>query len=418
MGPIAKATIRTSFVLGLRLVVQAGTLLLVARMLGPEKFGTFAGIAALAVLVGAFSTFGTHFVLLGEVSKDRRQREQVLAYAVPTTLIGGSILFFVYMAICSLTFSQITLPISVIACIGITETILMPLFVLPVIEQLALEKTARSQLLMVFPPALRMLAAVGVILVMPEHPLILFAWLYMLTAFLVLFALNLYSKNTWLKVKQWRLIGKQELRRSAGYATLALTAVGPSELDKILAVKLLPLDVSGLYAAVSRVIGAATLPVIALLLSAMPRLFRDSEKNLLKNRRLMNYIFISVFLYGLLLAGLLWMLSPVFEWLFGKQYTGMTEILTWLCFVVPGLALRIAAGSVLITMDKPWMRASVEVFGMLALAISAMVFFQHLGAKGMALALAVSEWGMAVIGIGLSMYLRNKNKHSNDAARS
>lgn len=418
MGTIAKATIRTSFVLGLRLVVQAGTLMLVARMLGPGQFGAFAGIAALAVVLGAFSTFGTHLVLLGEVSKDKKQREQVLAYAVPTTLISGGILFLAYLVISSLMFSQIALPVSVVACIGITEIILMPLFVFPVIEQLAIEKTARSQLIMVFPLVLRMLVALGVILLTPHNPLNLFAWLYLLTAVLALLTVRFFSKDAWLRIRQWRLIGKKEFRRSAGYAALSLTAISPNELDKILAVKLLPLEVSGLYAAVSRIIGAAILPVIALLLSAMPRLFRENEKSLSRNRRLMDYIFISVFLYGLLLSGLLWVLSPVFEWVFGKQYAGTAEILAWLCFVVPALALRIAAGSVLVTMDKPWTRASIEVFGMLALAISAMAFFQHLGAKGMALALAVSEWGMAVMGVGLSMYLHNKNKQGNDTIHS
>jgi O-antigen/teichoic acid export membrane protein len=408
MGPIAKSTVRTSFVLGLRLVVQAGTLLLVARMLGPEQFGAFAGIAALAVLLGAFSTFGTHLVLLGEVSKDKKQREEVLAYAVPTTLMGGSLLFLVYLAIYHLFLSEVALPIFVVVCIGVTEVILMPLFVFPVVEQIALEKTASSQLLTVIPLAFRMLAALGVMLLMPENPLDLFAFLYMLTALLILYAENFFSENGWPAIRRWQLIGKQDLKRSAGYATLALTAIGPSELDKILAVKLLPLGVSGVYAAISRVIGAAILPVIALLLSSMPRLFRDNEENLSRNKRLMDYIFISVFLYGLLLSGLLLLLLPVLEWLFGKQYAGMAEILPWLCFAVPGLALRTAAGSMLITMNKPWMRTGIEVFGMLALAASAIAFAQYLGAKGMALALAVSEWGMAVVSIRLSVYFRQK----------
>src|SRR5690606_12994502 len=106
----------------------------------------------------------------------------------------------------------------------------------------------------------------------------LFAFLYMLTALLILYAENFFSENGWPAIRRWQLIGKQDLKRSAGYATLALTAIGPSELDKILAVKLLPLGVSGVYAAISRVIGAAILPVIALLLSSMPRLFRDNEE--------------------------------------------------------------------------------------------------------------------------------------------
>jgi len=38
-GAIAQSTIRTSVVLGLRLAVQAGGLLLVARLLEPQQFG-------------------------------------------------------------------------------------------------------------------------------------------------------------------------------------------------------------------------------------------------------------------------------------------------------------------------------------------------------------------------------------------
>ena len=88
-GPIARATIRTSFVLGLRLIVQAGTLLLVARMLGPEQFGAFAGVAALAMLLGVLASFGTTWILLSELTNSLKQRSPVLAYALPTTLICG-----------------------------------------------------------------------------------------------------------------------------------------------------------------------------------------------------------------------------------------------------------------------------------------------------------------------------------------
>lgn len=410
-GPIARATIRTSAVLGLRLIVQAGTLLLVARMLGPEQFGAFAGVAALAVLMGTFSTFGTHLVLLGEVSKEANQREHVLSYAVPTTLISGSLLFATYLAISFFWFSGMKLPLSVLVCIGITETILLPLFLLPAIEQLALEKTARSQLLMILPLSLRMLVAAGVVLAAPEQPLTVFAYLYMATAMLALAFMKLYSQDAWLTIKHWKLANRQQLKHSAGYATLALTAAGPSELDKMIAVKLLPLGVSGLYAAASRVIGAATLPVTALLLSALPRLFRDAESNPIQNQRLMNWIFVAVFLYSLILAGFLWLAAPVFEWLFGAKYTGVTEMLKWLCLAVPGLALRIAVGSVLMTMGKPWVRAGFEVFGMLILTFSAITLLPLFGGKGMALALASSEWGMATIGL---LIIQNQDNHNRE----
>ncbi|MDK8755545.1 hypothetical protein [Acinetobacter radioresistens] len=398
MGPITKSTLHTSLVLGLRLLVQTGTLLLVARMLGPDQFAAFAGISALAVLLGTFSTFGTHIVLLAEVSKDKTQRLQVLRYAVPTTLITSNLLFFAYIIICILFFKSIELSLSVIFCIGFTETVLLPLFLIPATEELALEKTARSQLLMIFPLGLRTLAAGILILLALSQPLVVFAWLYLSSAVLALLCMKWYKPNAWLSPSEWQLANKQELKHSAGYATLALTAAGPTELDKMLAVKLLPLGVGGLYIAASRAVGAATLPVTALLLAAMPRLFRGHIESQIQSRRLNRWILGSVLIYGIILAGLLWLFASWVEWLFGYKYHGIAEILQWLCWVVPALALRISLASMLMTMEKPWLRASIEIFGMLALVIGATILYPLLGVGGMVLALAISEWGMVIIG--------------------
>lgn len=394
MGPIARSTLRTSIVLGLRLLIQASTLLIIARMLGPSQYAAFAGMAALAVLLGTFSTFGTHLVLFAEVAKDPEQRSRVLSYAVPTTLITGSILFFVYITSYLLFFQDIGLSWSIIFCIGLTETVLLPLFLIPATEELALEKTARSQLLMIFPLGFRILAAFVVMLLAVSHPLVVFAWLYLISSIVTLFCIKWYKPNAWLRPPQWRLANQQQLKHSAGYAALALTAAGPSELDKMLAVKLLPLGIGGLYIAASRVVGAATLPVTALLLAALPRLFRGQLETRAQSERLNRWILVSVLVYGAVLAGLLWLFAPWVEWLFGQKYQGITQILQWLCWVVPALALRLSLASMLMAVDRPWARAGIEIFGMLALVIGAVILYPLFGVVGMVWALAISEWGM------------------------
>ena len=405
-GAIARSTIRTSFVLGLRLVVQAGTLLLVARMLGPEQYGAFAAIAALAVLMGTFATFGTHFVLLVEVAKDPSQSQSILAYAVPTTMISGGALCLLYLVAGRLAFDDTSVPMVAIACIGLTETLLLPLYSLPVAEELALEKTARSQLLVVFPLALRMAVAILVMLTSPAQPLFVFAWLYLATALLALAAIKIYKPQAWLSAKHWKLPNRAELKCSAGYAMLSFTAAGPGELDKMLAVKLLPLGVSGVYAAASRVVGAATLPVTALLLSALPRLVRHAGPHSANSQRLNCWIYLGVLVYGLLLACFLWLAAPTIQRLFGSYYDGLDSMLQWLCIAVPGLALRMTVANHLVTRNQPWLRAAFEVLGMVSLAIAAFILYPILGPKGMALALAVSEWGM--VGFGL-IFLTKKN---------
>lgn len=392
MGPIAKSTIKTTFVLGLRLVVQAGTLLCVARMLGPEQFGAFAGVAALAVLMGTFATFGTHLVLLGEVSKDPSRRGAVLCYAVPTTLITGSLLLAVYLVSFQLGFSSLGLPLAAMVCIGITEMLILPLCLLPASEQLALEKTAQSQLLMVTPLAMRMLAALAVLLASPEHPLSIFANLYLATALAVLVVMKMYKSDSWLSMQDWRLPRFAQLKHSCGYATLAMTAAGPSELDKLLALKLMPLGASGIYAAASRVIGAAVLPVTALLLSAMPKLFRNSIEPSRQGQYLVKLIFLSVLGYGLLLAGLVWFVSPVFEILFGQAYTGLTQALQLLCLAVPGIALRHTGASILMTLGLPWIRVMIELLGMALLVVLSIAFAYNSVQQSVALAFIISEW--------------------------
>lgn len=394
-GPIALATLRTSVVLGLRLIVQAGTLLLVARMLGPEQFAAFTGIAALAVLMGTFATFGTHLVLLAQVSRDPAQRDHILPYAVPTTLIAGGLLFAAYLLITQTVFANLDLSFWVLFCIGLAEIVLLPLFVLPATEELALEKTARSQLLMVLPLALRMAVAVLVASLQVADPLTPFSLLYVVSAALALLVMRLLKPRAWPAIRCWRLATRAELKHSVGYATLAMTAAGPGELDKMLAVKLMPLGASGLYAAASRVIGAAVLPVVALLLSAMPKLFRYSAQPNAQGQRLSKWIFISVFVYGWLLAGLLYFAAPWIEWLFGGKYAGMAQVLQLLCLAVPGMVLRHASGNMLVAKEAPWIRSIIELLGV-ALLIS-FVFFIQLsnGQAKMIFAIILTEWVMA-----------------------
>lgn len=400
-GPIARGTVRTTFVLGLRLLVQAGTLLLVARMLGPHQFGAFAGVAALAVMLGTLSTFGTHLVLLGEVSKESTRREQILPYAVPSTLLCGGVLLAIYLLICTLALRESGVALPVLLAIGITEMWLQPLFGLPASEHLALGRIARSQMLQTLPLALRLAAAASVFLLRPADPLAAYGYGYLAASVLALGFATLTMPSAWPAPGLWHLPGTTELRETAGYAALAITATSPAELDKTLATKLLPLAASGLYAAGARVIGAATLPVIAMLLSALPRLFREGQDQPKRSARLLRWIFAAALGYSIALAVVLWFIAPVFVWVFGPKYHGIEHTIHWLTLAVPGMALRIAAGSVLMALGRPWMRVGFEAGGLIALLVAATLLTAKMGAIGMPLALACSEWTMAATGIVL-----------------
>ncbi|MHB8385761.1 lipopolysaccharide biosynthesis protein [Metallibacterium sp.] len=403
-GPIARATLRTSTVLGLRLFVQAGTLLLVARMLGPHDFGAFAGVAALAVMLGTLSTFGTHIVLLAEVSRDPQRRATVLPFALSTTLICGSLLFALYLLLATTLLGEAGIGLNVLIALGIAELILQPLLNLPGAEHQGHGRIATSQLLITLPLALRLLAAGTVWLLHPIDPLRDYAWGYLGASALALFIATLSLRQAWPALRDWRLPRLAELRHAAGYAVLNLTATGPSELDKTLALKLLPLAAAGVYAASARVIGALTLPVLAQMLSAMPRLFREGQTDRARSGRLLRWVFAATLGYSLLLAAALWVAAPLFDLLFGSRYQAIGETIRWLTLAVPGMALRIVAGSALMTLGKPWMRVGFEAVGLTSLLIVSASFVPRLGLAGMPLALACAEWAMAILGWSYIIY--------------
>ena len=408
-GPIARGTIRTTFILGLYTLVQAGTLLLVARMLGPHQFGAFAGIASLAVFLGTLSPFGTNVVLLREVAKEPSRRDPVLAYAIPTTLLCGSVLLVIYFAVCMLVVRTAKVPATVLLTIGITEICLQALFRLVVAEHQGLGRIARSQLLKTLPMVLRLTATVGVLLARTPDPLISYGYAYPAASLLgLMFAVRTFPSG-WPPSSHWRLPTLNELRDNAGYAALTISASGPGELDKTLATKLLPLPIAGLYAVGTRIIAAVTLPVIAMMESALPRLFREGNEQPRRTSQLLLWIFGATFVYSLLIAIALWLTSPIFEWLFGTRFHGLDHMLRWLCLVVPGMALRMSVGNALMALGRPWVRVMLEIAGLMTLITMAVAFTVLFSENGMPLALACSEWLMAVV--GWTYLLRHLSMH-------
>jgi O-antigen/teichoic acid export membrane protein len=395
-------------VLGLRLLAQTGTLLLIARLLGPRDYGAFAGISSLAVILGTLSTFGTHLVLLGEMSRDPTRRDHVLSHAIPATLACGTLLLAMFLAICLAWLRETDMPLRALLAIGITETLLQPLFNLPASELLAHGRVARSQLLATLPLALRLAAAAGVVLLAPADPLTAYSYAYLAASTAALAIITCAIPRPWLAPNRWRWPTRAEWREAAGYAALNITANSPAELDKTLAAKLLPLADSGVYAAGQRVIGAATLPVIAMMLSALPRLFREGHDDRSRTAYLLRWIFAATAAYSSVLSCVLWLCAPALSWLFGHKYAGIEHMLHWLVISVPGMALRVATGSTLMALGKPWMRVSLEVAGLVALLTASIVMTARFGAMGMPLALSCSEWTMAAIGALMTAIVARK----------
>ncbi|MGD9889296.1 MAG: lipopolysaccharide biosynthesis protein [Halothiobacillaceae bacterium] len=395
---IARATISTSAVLVLRMIAQVGSLLLFAHLLGPESFSSFVGMASLAVTLGTLSTFGTHFLLLRETScAPPNQPAKLLPLTLGTTLFSGSLLLAIYLFVTSQWLQQDNINLLALLAIGVSDIIALPLLQIPSAKLQGQGQIARSQLLLTLPLALRLLAVALILIWQPDNTLNMLALAYAAASLASLpFGLMLMQQD-WPHLRDWRLPKRSEWRETSGFAALNLTAIAPNELDKTIAMQVLsPIDAST-YAVGSRVMGPLVLPVLAMMLSTLPRLFREHGGSA-QNNDLMRISLLAALGYGLLAAVALWFFAPWVAWPFGEQFAGLTETLRWLALAVPGLTLRYVVSNALMSQGRPWLRVIVESIGLLALGFAALQLTAF-GSTGMALALACSEWTMALLGL-------------------
>lgn len=397
-GAIALATLRTSGVLVLRLFVQAGTLLIVARMLGVEAFGSFTGATALAVTLGALSTFGTHLLLLREISRHSELSADFMSRAMGATLLCGSILFSCYLLLTTLWLKPVGINVPALMAIGVSDILILPLLQLPAVEWQGKGDIARSQLLLILPLGLRLLAAIAVLIWHPIDILVAYAFAYAGAAVVSLLLVKYFLHHPWPHWRHWRLPTRDQWKNATGYAVLNMTALGPNELDKTLAMHLLPAASAGAYAAGSRVMGALFLPILAMILSSLPRMFQE------RNGIIERITLLAAFVYGLIAAMALWVIAPGVSWLLGDQYVSLEMTLHWLALVVPGMALRYAICNALMARGNAWVRVAVEIIGLTALGMAA-VLLSTQGIKGMVLAVVCSEWLMVILG-GMMIFLR------------
>lgn len=404
-GPIARSTLRTSSVLGLRLIAQAGTLVLLARLLGPMHFGAYAALAALAVLLSTLATFGTHLTLLRDLSQDLAKREQALCLTLGTTALCATLLFALYLLLSFTWLRHLGAGMLVVTGLGVAELLLQPFLSIASTEWHARGQIARAQLLLTSPQLLRLIAAAAVWLAGTANPLPVYALCHMAAAIIALGLALAVSPQRWPMPQSWRLPSAPQWYENSGYAFLNITAAGPTELDKTLAARLLPISSAGVYSAAARVIGALVIPVVAMLLSALPRLFRETDS---RSRRLLRWLFFTTASYGFIAGITIWWAAQLAERLFGSSYAGIAQNIRWLALAVPGMALRISSANVLMSLDRPWLRVTLELSGLILLSASAWQLTSSAYPQGLAISVVLMEWVMAITGWGF-LYARSMN---------
>lgn len=414
-GRLAGTSVHTAALLSLRVASQALLLLFLVRLLDPSSYGSFATAASLALVLGLFPTLGAGYLAMERTPREEGAAADIWRYAWPMTVVLGLLLLAGYIPLAQFAGGQAALSLTNLLWLGVAELLLAPLTMLLSFILRAHDRVPLSQWLQWAPLGMRVLAVLPCFLAPASERLELFVLLYAASS-LAGFVLAWMIARRHVALGWWpRRPSLEELRTGSAYALMHATAACPTELDKVVASRVVGAYDTGLYAAASRILSASVMPVMAMLLAAQPRLFQHARAPSREHASLVRHIAIISAGWGLFAGAALLMVSKLVPWLLGPSFAESALLLGWLAAAAPFLCLRISAGTILVAASRPLQRTTIELSGVIIIVGMMVLLTPYVGVRGLPITIIAAEFAMASAGWWMiARVLRNRHAQPTD----
>lgn len=388
-GALARNTVLATAWQGVRLVLQFAYLVLVARVLGVEGYGVFAGSASLAASLSPLVGLGFGMILVQEVSRAPSRFPEFWAKALRAVAVSGPVMAGVMLAL-----APLLLPVddhwAVILLIAAAELLAMPLVAASSLAFQAHEQLGRTMFNHVQLNILRF-GAVALLAAGDQGGLVPFAWAYFgATAVAALLSLGQIRRAFGHPdMARAHLAGR--VREGLGFSLSVVANTAHAEIDKTLLLRLGSAEAAGNYSVANRIVAAVTTPLIAYILASVPRLFREGEQGIRAVAALARRLLLPILLYGVVAAAVLLVCAPILPWIFGDGFVTVLDLVLWLA-PLPLLAGISQLGlNVLTASGRQRARVAIEAAALLGNAALNVVLIPRFGAEGAALAALGSQ---------------------------
>ncbi len=372
-----------------RLAVQTFYLVLVVRFLGAQVYGDFAGMVALVTSIAPMAGAGLGVVLVKHVSRNPESLAVYWGRAFIVVAVTAPVLILFVLVISDVLFTGIynRILLLIIAC---SEIFLVALINVCVSVFLGKESLGWSTFIHVI---LNMCRLVGFILLIITDMLDIgaFAWNYFFSTLLAGVIIVSLTKSRCGKIR-WRLRGvHKDITEGISYASVGFLGIAHAEIDKTLMLKLSNPSDTGVYSAAARIVSAGSLPLVAYILSTVPKLFRMGEHGYVYTVRASLKLLCPAVAYGII-AGLgLYFCAPLFPLILGQDFENSAKLIRWLS----PLPLLYGSSNLMLTVltctNLQWVRFWVEGTGFGLNILLNISFIPIYGITGPVISLLVSQ---------------------------
>ncbi len=317
---------------GLKIFVQAGYFILIARALGPAQYGAFVGTVALIALVAPFGGVGSGNLLIKNVSRDRSLFAEYWGNALLISFVSGALLLGLVLAVAHFALPA-TIPWTLILLVSLSDILFVKGAEIGAQCFQATDELRYTAFVTLLPYILRMIGAVIVFVVWRHATALMWGWFYLgCTVISAAVAITLATaKLGGPSLALWRIRGEIEEGFYFGASLSAQTVY--NDIDKMMLARLSTLDATGIYAAAYRLIDVAFTPVRSVLYAAYANFFRHGKAGLAVSYSYAKKILPKMLGYSLLIFVGLYVAAPIVPIILGKDYARAVEALRWLALL-------------------------------------------------------------------------------------
>lgn len=329
---IAKGALWMAIAYALRLGIQAGYFIIVARLLGAEQYGELASILSLVAIAFPFSGLGSGEIMLRNATRDVSTFAESWGDALWITAVSSFLLTALLMGL-----GHLFLP-SGASLSSLVATAIADLFCFRVVAIswqafMAFSKMKETAYLNLVPSLLRFLAAIAFAFLFTNRDLEIWSYLYLIATAA---AAGLSVEMVWQRFGKPQFSGKiarsqlwDGLHFSIGLSAQSIY----NDIDKILLSRMVTLEITGIYAAAYRIIDVAFVPIRSVLASSFAKFFQNGANGIIGTWGFAKKMLPMVVLVGLVSSLALLIGSGVLPIFLGQEYAASVEVIQWLCLL-------------------------------------------------------------------------------------
>lgn len=322
-----------------RMVFQGLVFFLVAKHLGPEGFGAFSAVIAVASILAPFVHLGAYSLVIRDITNGIPTVKTIGDSLITSFLIfpiAMLIFIFINIAVIDNISFMVIIPIAISSFIG---GLVMGIFRAVNMAHGSFKYIAYIE----FSHGLLGALLVGILPIF-EGDIALWASLYMLQYIITsLFCIFLISKR-WGKITGTIKNAKDRIRLGLHFSVAGLASSAITDFDKTMLAKLSTLEATGVYSLAHRIINMLFFPLNAFIGILYPRFFKRGKSGYSESRKLAIKSLLIVLPFSMISIIFIWLANPLIIMFLGEEYVdaGDALIIMSLLLIVQGVQIPFA----------------------------------------------------------------------------